>query len=88
MEKFSNSLLWNFDEPQEKRKLSSSLKSTEKMGRKTFQVLEKNTNPNSIMIIVFPYHFEIKENCLMEMEKLFKVIKNNLVKKGFLIFSG
>jgi hypothetical protein len=33
------------------------------------------------MIIVSPYHFEVKENCLMEMEKLFKVIKNNLPKK-------
>jgi hypothetical protein len=41
------------------------------------------------MIIVFPYHFEVKEKSLMEMEKLFEVIKNNLVKrKGFLIFPG
>jgi hypothetical protein len=40
MEKFSNSLLWNFDEPRGKikKKLSSSLKSTEKMGRKSFKV--------------------------------------------------
>jgi hypothetical protein len=37
MEKFSNSLLWNFDEPQEKRrKLSSSLKTTGKKGKKNF----------------------------------------------------
>jgi hypothetical protein len=63
MEKFSNSLLWNFDEPQEKRKKKTFKfikKLKKKMERKSFEVLGKNPNSNSIMIIVFPYHFEIK----------------------------
>jgi hypothetical protein len=56
MEKFSNSLLWNFDEPQEERKnFQVHKKALEKMGRKSFKVPRKNTNLNSIMIIVFPY---------------------------------
>ncbi len=36
------------------------------MGRKSFQVPGKNPNSNSILIIVFPYHFEIKERKLFD----------------------
>ncbi len=55
-----------FGKRKERKTLKFIKKLKKKMEEKVLKFPEKNTNSNSIIIIVFLYHFEIKERKLFD----------------------